>query len=360
MTVLLVLLIQSRAFESFEKGDLIQVTLVGGRKMSGWIKAMSKDHQSIQLDISYEFPEMEGTVLVEARNVKSVAALEEIDPAEQTRRVAAAKARLEEQEKLRAAHELDLKKTEALEFVGTPETVEDPPFTVRTDAGTDVARAVLRTLKDAFAEYGRTFRGARDAEMKYRVLVYSSRDSYKTYYERVHGREWTDSNRAFYTYADQTLVLLDLRDDDALSTDVRHEAFHAFLHSFWVDAPAWFNEGLATYFESPGGANADRSKELSLLKEAGAFDPLKALRRVGYKDYAYETITVGQYRVPRYYAQGWSFVRYLMEDGDRRRVLTRYLGALQDGSSDDEAWTQSLREIDEAKLEADWERARRN
>ena len=229
---------------------------------------------------------------------------------------------------------------------------------MQTDSGSGVARQVLKTIQEAFVEFGRVFRGARDPEMKYRVLVYSIRESYRTYFERVHGRSWPETNRAFYTYSDKTLVLLDLRDDEALRTDVRHEAFHAFLHSFWVDAPAWFNEGLATYYETSGGANADRTKELLLLEEVGAMDSIDTLRAVGYKDYAYSTVQVGRYTVPRYYAQGWSLVRFMMDDADRRRALTRFLDALQGGATDDEAWTTASRGLTVEKLDAEWERAR--
>lgn len=358
MIGLLFALAQGHVFDGFDKGDLVKVTFTGDRTMSGWIAAMAEDRSSLQLDASYEFPELEGTVLVEAWKVKSVKALEAISPEEQARRVAAAKARLDEDEKLRVARELGLKQVEALAFTGSPTMIEEAPFTVKTDSGPDVARSVLKTIKEAFAEFGRTFRGARDAAMKYRVLVYSSRDSYKTYFERVHGRTWPETNRAFYTYADTTLVLLDQRDDEALETDLRHEAFHAFLHSFWVDAPAWFNEGLATYYETAGGANADRAKELALLEEVGVVETVERLREVGYQDYAYKTVQVGRYTVPRFYAQGWSLARYLMDDADRRKVLTRFLAAKQEGTSDDDAWTAATRDVNSSSLQADWERAR--
>jgi len=60
-------------------------------------------------------------------------------------------------------------------------------------------------------------------------------------------------------------------------------------------------------------------------------------------------------RIPRYYAQLWSWIQFLMSDPKRREILPRYLDGLA-GGDEEEAWSGATRGLDLRALEADWRR----
>ncbi|MDD3469937.1 MAG: hypothetical protein PHE53_08150 [Thermoguttaceae bacterium] len=67
---------------------------------------------------------------------------------------------------------------------------------------------------------------------------------------------------------------------DALSTDLRHEVVHGYLHAAVPEIPLWLDEGLAEYFEVPQseyGQHPDHEKLLSQAEQTGLPPPSMAL-----------------------------------------------------------------------------------
>lgn len=361
MALLLALAIQEHPFEGLKKGDRIQVNYAGGDRLTGWITTIARDRKTLGLDVSHDYPEIKGVMRVEAARVDSIRKLEAADPEEQARRVAAAGAELAASEARRKERELLFKKVAALPFEGTVSTAKRGVFTVTSDAGPVMAAKVAEHLVKIFEDYDGFLKG-RDPERTFSVLLYSSEKAFATYWEQATGQPFMATLRAFYYPHDNALVLWYGEDDQLLMGQLRHEAFHAFVHGLRVHPPAWFNEGMAVHFETSTSAavaaNEKRSFELGLLKKAGALVSREKLMAVGHKDYMFAAQKIDTYQVPLYYAQGWSFVRFMMSDPARRGILSRFFSALKEGKEDAEAWAAASKGVDVAALEKEWEQKR--
>lgn len=100
--------------------------------------------------------------------------------------------------------------------------------------------------------------------------------------------------RMVYTYA-----------NDRLDEDLRHEATHALLHAAVGDLPLWLDEGLAEYFEGPGGRLGANPEHLARLPDDVKAGWLPDLARL-------ETLTDVRQMSPRDYRESWAWIHFLL------------------------------------------------
>jgi hypothetical protein len=139
-----------------------------------------------------------------------------------------------------------------------------------------------------------------------------------------------------------------------------HEGWHQYFHFICaskVDFPSWCDEGIGEYFYTArfrgrkmevGAPNDYRLGTIRAAIKSKKTIPLKDL--VTYNQAAY-------YRVAGLaYAQGWSFVHFLMEHPDykKHRHLQKFLNIFIDQHSIQEAVDEVFRKFDWEKVEKDW------
>ena len=348
----LMLLLQADPFDGLKEGDRIEVTFATGRQMTGWITKIGEDHKSLRLDVSHDFPELQGTMKVEAFKVKAVKKLAQIDPEEHKRRVEEAERRLEEGEGQRTGREADQKKIRALPFEGQTLTAQRGPFKLITDTSRPLADGVLDDLESAFKEFAALLPGGGLPE--YAVLIYATEQSFATYYEKVMGWKWEPVYRGFYDPRDRALVLFGDTPGLELKAVVRHEGFHAYFDGFGVASAPWMNEGLAVQFEV---GSATRASELEMVRLGGALVSGEELRAVGHEAFHRTTVAVvrgtTEYTVPRYYAAAGSWCRFLIDSGNGA-IFSKILTELKSGRTAGEAWSQATQGLDTAALDDQW------
>lgn len=367
LLALAALTLQTHPFEGLDVGDRIEVTFTSRRRMTGWIKSIKKDRRSLRLDVSHDFPDLKGTMRIESFKVRKIRKLDQIDREAHKLRVDEATRELEKADARRRGREAEAEGVRALSFDGDTVTRRKGAFKVITDAGSGVAERVAADLVEAFGDFSGFFTPPPDGGAGYKVYVYSSERSFARYFVRALNQKWNPISRGFYVPKERTLVLYYDGNYVRLKPFLRHEGFHAYLHGLGVRAPAWFNEGMAVYFETASASRASpnptRARELKLIGEVDGLVDLDALRKVNYSDYHAKTVTVVQgsltHTVPRYYAQGWSWIFFLVNQG-HPAVLRTYLSGLRAGRSAAEAWTAATEGIDLDGLEAQWRRSLRS
>lgn len=113
--------------------------------------------------------------------------------------------------------------------------------------------------------------------------------------------------RAIYTYQ-----------GEKLEEDLRHEATHAILHASVRDLPLWLDEGIAEYFESPGGRGQ---------RDAGHDQAFRREIASGWKPDLRKLIAVTDLSrlTRRDYCEAWSWARLFLDDEATRKQFLSYL-----------------------------------
>ena len=109
-----------------------------------------------------------------------------------------------------------------------------------------------------------------------------------------------------------------------IQEDLRHEFTHGLLHAALESVPLWLDEGLAEYFEVPGGipgkVNLEHAQLLATSLQNGwrpDLDRLESLEKV-------EHMHRADYR------ESWAWVHYMLHSSpETRQVLLNYLHELR-------------------------------
>jgi hypothetical protein len=152
------------------------------------------------------------------------------------------------------------------------------------------------------------------------VYILDDRQSFthflKYYYPELPPR------RAFFLAQDSERVVYTFM-GERLEEDLRHEATHALLHVAVGDLPLWLDEGLAEYFEGPGGRQGSNPEHLSRLAEDRAEGWSPDLTRL-------ETLKLVSQMAPRDYRESWAWVHYLLNHSSATKAaLLGYLADLR-------------------------------
>ena len=161
-------------------------------------------------------------------------------------------------------------------------------------------------------------------------------------------------NVAGYYMRDKNALVLDIT--TGIGTIV-HEMVHAFMDNNFPDAPAWFDEGLASLYEGlisdNQGVKGDLNWRLPLLKQTIRADKLNSFKRLtdmnATEFYNNQTVSIN-------YAQARYIFYYLQEKG----LLTKFYQTALANFKKDPTCYESLKHIldkkDMKKFTKEWEK----
>jgi tetratricopeptide (TPR) repeat protein len=225
-------------------------------------------------------------------------------------------------------------------------------YVVRSDLSRELCAETARLLESAYTSYSVHLRRVDGSERnKFRVYLFSGEASYKRYADEAFGGSM-ENTAGVYSRLVKQLLIWNLPDADERRRTVIHEGFHQYLDALTRDAPRWFNEGLAQYYELADTVNGKFTtgqvdeRALRVLDDAGTA-PLTDFFRLD-ADGFMDAETVG-----RNYAQAWAFVHFLQHSGKpERAVFDRLFAGLCDGLAADAAVHAAFEGVDLDALEA--------
>lgn len=240
-------------------------------------------------------------------------------------------------------------------------------YDLRTDVSQEYADRVAAEMEVIYAEYERRFGFSKTGETKQRgkdlrfpVLVFSTRDAYVDWFGRVlRNPQLGAMTGGVYVTLVKHLVFFryDTMEDTRLVA--WHEGFHQYLDYFVAGAPHWFNEGQAEYFGAsaydeprrkvkPGQSNPWRIGGLQALQAAGRIPDAKWLMQADAQTFMRTRPDPrygkeGRTTAGEHYVVAWALVHFCLE-GDGGRWQKNFLGyfkALCDGLPHDEAFEKA-------------------
>jgi hypothetical protein len=207
-------------------------------------------------------------------------------------------------------------------------------YLVRSDHSQKLCADASQALEQALGLYNRTFgRPAAEGEaQRYPVYLFSGLSGYLAYAGVLFGSAPTNT-AGLYSPVLKQLLIWNLPDRDDMLRTVRHEGFHQYLDRLLDDAPTWFNEGTAEYFEVAevdGGqleaGPPSRGHVLTLTHKDFKWTPVDELVRMGQAEFYKEAGSR--------YAQAWALVHCLLEGSREDKALyTTYMQGLLAGEA---------------------------
>lgn len=190
------------------------------------------------------------------------------------------------------------------------------------------------------------------------VIVFKSAGSFKDYKPvNAKGKAMTNIAGYFQSGEDVNYIALSTEGE---KTDTYQTIFHEYIH-FLINndlgrsnIPAWFNEGIAEYYEQFVIENDDKvtlgaldQNNLEYLRQ-NKLIPLETFFNID----NYSLHQQGSDGVGLFYAQAWALMHYLLQsnNGARNSQLTQFLNALLDGKTPKESFTKAF-QIDYATME---------
>ncbi len=186
-----------------------------------------------------------------------------------------------------------------------------------------------------------------------RVYLFSGRAGYEAYTKVLTGQE-SKNTAGMYSSVVKQLLIWNLPNHESILETIRHEGFHQYLDDLVEDAPKWFNEGLATYYEGSKlvkGRWSDgdlRPEYVDVLKKKALVPLGKFLRLPGREFMDDKGIDLS-------YAESWAFVHYLLSSGpENKKLFDRMFDALAGGARARAAVDQVFPEDVTTRLDADF------
>lgn len=225
-------------------------------------------------------------------------------------------------------------------------------YVVRSDISREICAETARLLESAYTSYSVHLKRPPGAESgKFRVYLFSGEASYMRYADEAFGGRMENS-AGVYSRLVKQLLIWNLPDADERRRTVVHEGFHQYLDAITQDAPRWFNEGLAQYYEladtvagrfTTGQVDAHA---LRTLEQEGVL-PLADYFRINDEAFL-DPAAVG-----RNYAQGWALVHFLRHGGRAyEAVFDALFRGLTEGLSAGAAVRAAFADADLDALEA--------
>lgn len=194
-------------------------------------------------------------------------------------------------------------------------------YEVASDIDVKICVEVANVLEEALATFCAELGPIELGDRRLRVFVFSGESGYRAYYEGVLGTVRLHTS-GLYSATLEQLLLWQANDRERLLQTARHEGLHQYLAIALRDPPIWFNEGLASYYESASargerrGAAMARALRLRALASR-AWLPLRDL--LDLRDAEFHADAA------RAYAQSWALVRLLREGTAHDKQLFRAL-----------------------------------
>jgi len=223
-------------------------------------------------------------------------------------------------------------------------------YHVITDIDKKTCTAAAKNLEKAYVLYTVRLDRVKDAARRlFKVYLFSGREGYLKYTGDILGKPSETSAGLYYPLLKQFLIW-NLPQREEMMQTVRHEGFHQYLDRLMSNPPAWFNEGLAEYYEIArvhrgqwrvGEANP---YHLRILDDKG----LLPLKEFLYRDHATFMKTAHVH-----YAQSWAFIQFLRNTTrENGQLFGRFWKAFKTMPSNKAALDHVLESVDLNALEA--------
>jgi hypothetical protein len=226
---------------------------------------------------------------------------------------------------LRVAPDLPARHTTTL---GPFTVVSEKPLTVRPELLLELER-LQNDVETTLPLVGRSDHGALQTvasagsplppETEIRIYLFDEPKSYRTYMSSHYP---TLPQRRAYFIRNGDAIAVYACFSDRLVEDLRHELTHALLNARVGVVPLWLDEGLAEYFEAPGGFNAPHAAALADELDRGWQPDLERLEKL-------DDVSDMQQQD---YREAWAWVHLLLTRGGApRQALLDYLESLESG-----------------------------
>ena len=236
---------------------------------------------------------------------------------------------------------------------------ESAHYRVRSDLPAARCRQYAEHLEALRAHYEEVLGRPLPAGPRADVLIFESEEGYFIYNDYTVGSRQEHSLGAFSPWHGQ-MALFEGIDVQETCRVLSHEGFHQALHSVVLEAPIWFNEGMAEYV---GAARVEKGSVVERGGiQSGRLDNLKAALKYGWQPPDFSKLFLESQadfygeQASLKYAQAWSMVRYFMDgDGGRwKPVLRDYISRILKGEGGKAAFEATFAKLDLQQLEAGW------
>jgi tetratricopeptide (TPR) repeat protein len=218
--------------------------------------------------------------------------------------------------------------------------LQDPPFTVWTDAGEKSGREVLRRIHHIHQVF-RSF-DVKELPLPIRVFVFSSESEFRAY------RPTAYTQAFFQSGPERDYIALHSPGLESYRA-VFHEYVHLALHHSSAHLPRWYEEGMAEYYSTLETANSKQDGErlrIGRVIPAHVETLLLTTRWLN----AVQLAAVDRNAVPEsdrskvglFYAQSWALVHMLNSAPGYRKGVPVFADLLATGTAPDDAFLKAF------------------
>lgn len=235
---------------------------------------------------------------------------------------------------------------------------ESRHYHVVSDIDKKTCMAAAKYLEEAYVLYTVRLERVKDAERRrFKVYLFSGKDGYYKYTKDLLGRAPVGSAGLYHTLVKQFLIW-NLPEREQMMQTVRHEGFHQYLDRIMEDPPAWFNEGMAEYYEI---AKVHRGKWRLGEPHKYHLDVLRPKDEKGkgimpLKEFLYRDHQTFMKTAAHHYAQSWAFIQFLRHSSrENKELFERFWKAFKEIPSRKPALDHALEGVDLRFLEIDFQ-----
>jgi len=176
--------------------------------------------------------------------------------------------------------------------------------------------------------------------VRLRARIFSDKDRYDTYLQRVIDQTREDFVYLHYTDLAKSELVGFAMDDDTFDISLKHQGFIQFLRAFVPNPPLWMREGFAVFFEEVEfntdlGIAVYRENLAWLETLQAAVDGTSSLRPIPLDDMLEMDVSTARDRIESFYPQAWGMVSFLLNSDNRdyNRIIWDSISALDPEAS---------------------------
>ena len=161
------------------------------------------------------------------------------------------------------------------------------------------------------------------------IRIYERENEYRALWKHLYPNSSSNAP-GFYSLSENLAVVLKRQNPEDTTRTAIHEAAHVVIAGLYGGTPRWFTEGFAEYVEPidvRGQLASVKSKDywFRVLRSLAQEEGLPSLAD-------YWAIPRGQWEGElknRYYAIAWSVIAFMMDDPERRKNLSAFMGDME-------------------------------
>jgi len=238
---------------------------------------------------------------------------------------------------------------------GTSYTYESRHYRVSSDLSKHACYEIAQELEKFYKKYiVRVRRPQKRADRKFEVYFFSGFAGYADYTEDLLG-DPAEGTLGLYSPWLKQLVLWNSPRKAMVMRTVRHEGFHQYLDIITSQAPVWFNEGMAEYYEQARLVKGTW-KDDQIDEEHVAI--LKATRKdwTPLRELVYGDNRSFRRKQALHYPEAWAFCHFLFHhDRESKKRVDVLLEELAAGKTRKDALDAAFGDVDWSAMERDFE-----